>query len=98
MNEAKIKELAMSIAELVNKKNADYGDSYMKLRDRFGWQSFIIRLYDKLFRLENLFQAVDGAKVDESIEDTLKDIIGYCLLELLYRETAIKDFDGIKTV
>ena len=44
----------------------------------------VVRLSDKLSRLSTLTQLAPRI-VNESIEDTLKDLIGYCLLELEYR-------------
>jgi len=73
------------IAALLVKKNKDYGNSYAKLRDGYGTVAFHIRLADKLSRLKQ----VDGngtLVLDESAIDTIRDIIGYCALELVYRK------------
>lgn len=78
-------EIANEVADLVSKKNHDYGNSYFKLREEWGEQSFGIRLGDKYHRLTNLLHGTD-AKINEKIEDTIQDIIGYCLLELAYRK------------
>ena len=76
-------EILKPVAELLKRKNTDYGGSYDELRDKFGEVAFIIRLHDKLARLKTL--TAQKAQVnDESIEDTIKDIIGYCTLELCY--------------
>lgn len=73
------------IAELLAKKNKDYGNSYANLRDEYGNVAFYIRLADKLSRLRQV--DVNGTLVtDESAIDTIRDIIGYCVLELLYRK------------
>ena len=77
------------IAELLEKKNTDYGDSFKKLRDEYGPTSFYIRLTDKFNRLKQLDKA--GALVkDETVIDTLKDMIGYVTLEIRYREAQKK--------
>ncbi len=39
---------------------------------------------DKVSRLKTLVK--QNAQVEETIEDTIKDILGYCLLELYYRK------------
>lgn len=73
------------IAALLAKKSKDYGNSYAKLRDEYGTVAFHIRLADKLSRLKQ----VDGNGTlvsDESAIDTIRDIIGYCALELVYRK------------
>lgn len=78
------KTILEPIAEMLEKKNHDYGDSYKELRKKYGVTSFHIRVADKLNRIEQLDK--DGAKVSESREDTIKDIIGYCVLELRYMQ------------
>lgn len=64
------------------RKNRDYGDSFAKQFAKYGVLSGLIRMDDKMRRLENL---VGGAEqnVDESIEDTLLDLCGYSLLTLI---------------
>jgi hypothetical protein len=78
------KTIIEPILDMVTRKNADYGDSYNRLRAELGEVAFYVRAWDKIFRL----QAVDKAQpqTNETAEDTLKDIIGYCLLELRYRQ------------
>lgn len=74
------------IAAILAKKNADYGNSYHILRADYGPPAFHIRLTDKLNRLRQVDR--NGALVsDESAMDTIKDIVGYCTLELMYRKT-----------
>ncbi len=76
-------EILKPVADLLKRKNTDYGGSYDELRGMFGPEAFLIRLYDKFARLKTL--TAQKAQVDdESIEDTIKDIIGYCTLELRY--------------
>lgn len=76
-------EVIGEVVKLLIKKSSDYGDSYFKTREEFGEISFLIRLSDKIERLKTLTK--NNAMVDESKEDTIKDIIGYCLLELYYK-------------
>jgi hypothetical protein len=78
---------AAEIAALVKKKNEDYGGSYYKLRDKYGPTSFLIRLADKTGRLDELLSGKGKKPVSgETTEDTIKDVMGYCLLELQYRK------------
>jgi len=76
--------IAKEIVELLNRKTADYGNSYDRLRKEFGATSFYIRLFDKLYRLMEVDE--HGHQVEETAQDTLRDIVGYCLLELRHRE------------
>lgn len=93
-NEPTINDIFRSIAEemadVVSRKNADYGNSYFKLRNEWGPMSFGARLGDKYYRLTNLLHG-HKPQVDESVEDTIRDIIGYCLLELAYRKIETRE-------
>lgn len=72
------------VAELLKRKNTDYGNSYDQTRGEFGPTAFLLRLDDKVNRLKTLTKQ-EAQVSDESIEDTLADMIGYCTLELRYR-------------
>lgn len=78
-----LKKLAEELGGMLEKKNRAYGDSYFKTRKRYGEIAFLIRLEDKINRLEQLINRVEDN--GESIIDTLFDIAGYCLLEIYYR-------------
>ena len=73
------------IAELLERKNTDYGNSFDQLREKYGPVGFHIRVADKLNRIEQLDKHPAQVK-DEAIEDTIRDIIGYCTLELNFRQ------------
>lgn len=71
--------------ELMRKKNADYAKNgpfdNFKLCEAVGMTSaekgILIRMLDKLSRLSSVLDK--GAQVDESVEDTLLDIINYSI-------------------
>ena len=67
------------IVELLVKKNHDYGNSFGNQLANHGPIVFKIRMEDKISRLRTLL-TTDAQVKDESIEDTLRDIIGYCIL------------------
>ena len=46
----------------------------------------LVRLHDKLNRLDTLLLRGNQKVKDESIEDTLRDLAGYAILELVERE------------
>jgi len=79
-----LKKLAEQLGSMLEKKNRAYGDSYFKTRRRYGEIAFLIRLEDKINRLEQLINGVEDN--GENIIDTLFDIAGYCLLEICYRQ------------
>lgn len=85
-----------ALGEIFSKKNKDYSgtdDEYGNLRacERLGipaWKGVIIRLQDKFTRLENGFRKNgEMAVVDETIQDTFRDIAVYAILGgLLYQK------------
>lgn len=72
-----------NLSETLVAKNADYGNSFEKSYEKHGLVSAVIRLEDKLNRLESLLE--NEAQVNESIDDTLLDIAGYAILTLIAR-------------
>ena len=79
------KQIVLEMHDLYKKKNADYGDSFARLRQRY--PNFVcMRLFDKLNRLDTLMTPGYEARVaDEKIEDTLMDIANYAVMEILER-------------
>lgn len=76
-----------NLAETLENKNQDYGDSFSRSVDKFGIIAAVVRLEDKLNRLENLTANGGKEKVkDESLADTALDISGYGLLLYKYLE------------
>tara|TARA_B100000287_G_scaffold38116_2_gene34961 strand:- start:7929 stop:8414 length:486 start_codon:yes stop_codon:yes gene_type:complete len=61
-------------------KQRDYGPNNIA---RFAEKGLIVRLHDKVARLENLLASNLSAK-NESIEDTYLDIIGYSVIGLMW--------------
>jgi len=73
---------------LLQKKGNDYAgaeDCLANLR-RFGLLGIIVRLSDKISRLENLAKGGELQVKDESIADTLTDIANYCYLGRIFAE------------
>ena len=63
-------------------KDSDYGDSFGKTFEKYGIVSALIRMSDKMNRLDNLASS-NTMQVDESIEDTLLDLANYAMLTYL---------------
>jgi hypothetical protein len=57
-------------------KNASYGGSVF----RHGHLGVLVRLGDKLARMEALLSAGDSSACGETIADTIQDILGYAML------------------
>ena len=82
VSESEIVTIAKEIGELVEKKDKDYNSAFSKTLKEYGNVAYFLRIDDKLNRLKNLMLNNNNATVNESVEDTLKDIIGYTLLML----------------
>ncbi len=67
---------------LLAKKQHDYGHKNIT---KFGMQGVLVRLSDKIERLINLKKHNSQAK-NESTIDTLKDIVGYCVVALMLND------------
>lgn len=86
-NQAKnIEVVANEIRDLLLRKNADYGNSFAKQFEKRGLIGALIRMEDKMSRLDTLLSGQQDS-VGESIEDTLADLAGYAILTLVeYRK------------
>lgn len=81
----KHKEICAGLSELYRQKNKDYGDSYAKGRKKRP-DTILTRFDDKIERLDTLYKNGGQAEVlSESIEDTLRDIANYAIMELIER-------------
>lgn len=86
MNKVEIhKRICAELSDIYERKNADYGDSFAKLRNEIGDWVILVRLADKLERLKTLLGKREEARVNESIDDTLMDLANYCIMELIER-------------
>ena len=79
------KKICTQMADTYEKKNHDYGNSFVELRKQFP-NAVLVRLFDKYMRLKTLMTG-EQAQVDESIEDTLIDLANYAIMELVERRT-----------
>lgn len=77
----KIKEVCARLEETLLAKNADYGNSFAasRLTNTTTRERILIRLEDKFSRLASLSQREPAF---ESLDDTILDIAGYCVLFL----------------
>jgi len=80
----KFDEILNSVSQLLGKKRKAYGDNYERGRDKRGPVCFYLRIEDKVNRIEQLDLNPTQSN-DESVEDSLMDIIGYCVNEINYR-------------
>ena len=75
------RQITQEMADLYEKKNTNYGDSFGKLVSDLGPIAGLVPLHNKLDRLTNL---VKGGHNDfESLEDTFKDLACYAIMNLI---------------
>lgn len=82
LTEESLKRLTNDVIQMLLKKNQDYDSASFDL----GLNGNMVHLWDKVKRYRNLVEKmhIKGAGPNfESVEDTLKDIIGYALIGLI---------------
>ena len=93
---SKIDTVCKELNDVLNKKNADYGDSALTLpvlcKNLTSYDGIMVRLGDKFLRLRNL-NGGHKDSVGESIRDTILDIAGYCVLALIALDSMEKGND-----
>ena len=72
-------EVARNVADLVIRKQHDYGHDNILSFGEFG---VLVRLNDKVARLKNL-QGMEAK--NETVDDTWMDVAGYALIALMLR-------------
>jgi hypothetical protein len=81
MSEESVRAITEDLIFTLLKKNQDYGSASFDL----GLMGNMVHLWDKIKRYRNLVENIhnNGTPNFESIEDTLKDIMGYAVIGLL---------------
>ena len=86
------------LVETFARKRADYGPTTTETFEKFGPVSLLVRMHDKMGRLDNLIgNSRVPEVVTESVEDTLIDLANYCLITLLELKKAELKWENAKT-
>ena len=95
VNSTNMKGAHDELLSIFEKKNADYGNSFEESLEKHGIIAAIVRMEDKMGRLNSLTKPGSKQKVsDESLLDTLKDLSNYALMTAVWLEdgtTSSKD-------
>jgi|694.fasta_scaffold59244_6 hypothetical protein len=75
-----LEKMIKDIAGLIIRKQRDYGSDNIL---RFGRLGLLVRVHDKIARLENL-TARGTEPSNESISDNYMDVIGYCTVAMMF--------------
>ena len=78
----KFTEITSNMAKTYAAKNHDYGNSFEQSLDKFGLVASVVRLGDKMNRIESLTKKEAQVK-DESIKDTLLDMANYAIMTVM---------------
>ena len=81
----KMHDAHKELQEIFVKKNTDYGNSFEESLEKHGLIAAIVRMEDKMSRLNTLSNQ-DALVKDESIIDTLKDLSNYALMSAVWLE------------
>lgn len=83
---ASARKKSLSVGQVTStliRKQRDYGHENIR---RFGRQGLLVRCHDKVARLENLLSS-NTKPSNESIEDTLLDIVGYSAIGIMWERS-----------
>lgn len=83
------KDIAKGMIETYVRKNHDYGNSFDKSLDKFGLVASVVRIGDKMNRIESLVQKKAMVQ-DESIRDTLLDMANYAIMTVMWMDNQDK--------
>lgn len=85
------------LQEIFVKKNTDYGNSFEESLEKHGLIAAIVRMEDKMSRLNTLSKQ-EALVTDESLIDTLKDLSNYALMSAVWLEGTKKESDFLNKV
>ena len=83
------KDITKGMIETYVRKNHDYGNSFDKSLDKFGLVASVVRIGDKMNRIESLVQK-EAMVQDESIRDTLLDMANYAIMTVMWMDNQKK--------
>lgn len=81
----KFTEITSNMVKTYAAKNHDYGNSFEQSLDKFGLVASVVRLGDKMNRIESLTKKEAQVK-DESIKDTLLDMANYAIMTVMWMD------------
>ena len=61
-------------------KNHDYGNSFGETYEKYGNISAVVRISDKMNRIEQLVQTDEQKVKDESLKDSILDMANYLIM------------------
>ncbi len=74
------KDICKKLNRLYADKNHDYGNSFGKTYEKYGDISALVRISDKMNRIEQLVESGEQKVTDEALEDSLLDMANYLMM------------------
>ena len=74
------KDICKKLNTLYADKNHDYGNSFGKTYEKYGDISALVRISDKMNRIEQLVESGEQKVTDEALEDSLLDMANYLMM------------------
>lgn len=93
----KMHDAHKELQDIFIKKNTDYGNSFEESLEKHGLIAAIVRMEDKMSRLNTLSKQ-EALVSDESLIDTLKDLSNYALMSAVWLEGTKKEADFLNKV
>lgn len=93
----KMHDAHKELQEIFVKKNTDYGNSFEESLEKHGLIAAIVRMEDKMSRLNTLSKQ-EALVTDESLIDTLKDLSNYALMSAVWLEGTKKEVSVLEEV
>ena len=89
-NEKRFRQKIEKLAKVYVAKNKDYGDSFTRSLDKRGIVASIVRMEDKMNRIDSLYDK-PTTEVDESLVDSLEDLANYAIMTAIWLEKQADD-------
>ena len=89
-NEKLFRQKVEKLTKVYVAKNKDYGDSFTRSLDKRGIVASIVRMEDKMNRIDSLHDK-PTTEVDESLVDSLEDLANYAIMTAMWLESQAND-------
>lgn len=89
-NEKRFRQKVEKLTKVYVAKNRDYGDSFTRSLDKRGIVASIVRMEDKMNRIDSLHDK-PTTEVDESLVDSLEDLANYAIMTAMWLEKQVED-------
>ena len=88
-NEKRFRQKVEKLTKVYVAKNKDYGDSFTRSLDKRGIVASIVRMEDKMNRIDSLHDK-PTTEVDESLVDSLEDLANYAIMTAIWLEKQVE--------